>query len=55
MARRPSPNANRSTFDDSLLTLAAQACGWFEELTSGNAKSVREIAARYGIDEGDVE
>lgn len=49
-----SPNMDQTTLDGSLIILVAQARRWFEELTSGKLKSVREIAKKYSVDEGDV-
>ena len=40
--------------DMSLVKLIAQAHEWFGEVAAGNAGSVRDVARRHGIDEGDV-
>jgi len=43
-----------STPDARLLTLLADAQRWFDDLTSGRAASVRDLAKRYGRDKGEV-
>ena len=48
-----SPN-NTSSPDEKLINLIADTQHWFEQLTSGIAISVREIANHNGIDESDV-
>jgi hypothetical protein len=40
--------------DQNLVRLVARAHGWFEELKSGRTESVSEIAAREGMNLGDV-
>ncbi|MFP6710913.1 MAG: hypothetical protein VB913_04365 [Rhodospirillales bacterium] len=47
------PN-NTSAPDEKLIKLIADTRHWFEQLTSSNASSVREIAKQNGIDENDV-
>ena len=43
-----------STPDARLLALLADAQRWFDDLTSGRAASVRDLAKRYGRDKGEV-
>ncbi len=40
--------------DPKLIETIAKGCTWFEQIASGQSRSVREIAQRENVDEGDV-
>jgi hypothetical protein len=48
------PNANTRNVDADLCRLIAQAHHWFDQLTSGEATTVREIAAREQMNEHEI-
>lgn len=48
------PNATTQNLDTDLCRLIAQAHNWFEQLTSGEAFTVREIAAREQVNEHEI-
>jgi site-specific DNA recombinase len=48
------PNAEQWHLDTDLCRLVAQAHHWFEQLTSGEASTVREIAAREQVNEHEI-
>tara|TARA_R110000868_G_scaffold143571_1_gene361773 strand:- start:235 stop:1917 length:1683 start_codon:yes stop_codon:yes gene_type:complete len=49
-----SPNATTLNVDTDLCHLIAQAHNWFEQLISGEASTVREIAAREQVNEHEI-
>lgn len=48
------PNATTQNVEIDLCRLIAQAHNWFEQLTSGEAFTVREIAAREQLNEYEI-
>lgn len=48
------PNANNNTPDPGLCRLIAQARHWFDQLASGDAASVRDIAKRDHVNENEI-
>ena len=48
------PNATKKNVDAELCRLIAQAHNWFEQLTSGEASTVREIATREQVNEHEI-
>jgi hypothetical protein len=40
--------------DPHLITAVAQGRHWFAEIRSGDVKSVRDLAKRHGVNQGDV-
>ena len=47
-------NHNAARMDPTLIKTIARAHGWFQDLLSGRAKNIAEIASRENIDRGDV-
>ena len=50
----PSASADTVSPDAKLIELVAQAHRWLDDLVVGEVGSVRQLAHRYGLDEGDV-
>lgn len=48
------PSSDHSAPDARLIGLIARSCEWIGHLSAGTVTSVREIARRDGLDEGDV-
>jgi hypothetical protein len=49
-----SPNAGKRNVDADLCRLIAQAHLWFDQLSSGQASTVREIATRERVNEHEI-
>jgi len=50
----PSLVSKVPSFDANLVRIVAKACAWFEEITSGQAATLQELASREGLPASEV-